>query len=192
MKVIGRDEAKRIIEEVDVRALGDIFTAPLYGDVRDFAAAFVRAASVDYLYNGYSDPWGTDLLDGYVSDDEWEAAFNDILGPAQVAFANEYTGYGFDALHESFAHNVRSTAANAIRDAVEKVIGVDPGCDDVEIADDAVTEDMHDEAIKALYGATITPPEAMVDQVRQLIGKWQDSPGADPAAILSEIARVVF
>lgn len=192
MKVIGRDEAKRIIEEVDTLALGEIFSTPLYGDVRDFAAAFVRAASVDYLHNGYIDPYGADLLDGHVTDDEWEAAYNDIPCLAQAAFVSEYTGYGFDALHESFAHDIRSAAANAIREAVEKVIGVDPCGDDVEIADDAVTEDMHDAAIKALYAATITPPEVMVDQVRQLVGKWQDSSGADPAEILSEIARVVF
>lgn len=192
MKVIGRDEAKRIIEEVGARDLGGIFAAPVHGDVRVFAAAFVRAASVDYLYNGYTDLWDTDLLDGHVSDDEWEAAYNDIDCVAQAAFAGEYTGYGFDALHESFAHDVRSAAANTIREAVEKVTGVDLGCDDVEIADDAVTEDMHDAALAALYAATITPPEKVVDQVRQLVDKWQDSSGADPAAILSEIARVVF
>lgn len=191
MKVIGRDEAKRIIEEVDVLALGDIFSAPLYGDVRDFAAAFVRAASVDYLYNGHTDPYGADLLDGHVTDDEWEAAYNDIPCLTQAAFVSEYTDSGFDALHESFARDVRSAAANAICEALEKVIGADPWCDVVEIADDAVTEDMHDAAIKALYAATITPPEAVVEQVRQLVGKWQDSAGADPAAILSEIARVV-
>lgn len=192
MKVIGRDEAERIIEEVDARALDDIFAAPLYGDVRVFAAAFVRAASVDYLYNGHDDPYDAELLDGHVTDDEWEAVFNDIDCPTQAAFVDEYAGYGFDALHMYFAHAVRSAAADAIGEAVEKVIGVDPRGDAVEIADDAVTEDMHDAALAALYAATITPPEKVVDQVRHLVDKWQDSSGADPAAILSEIARVVF
>lgn len=192
MKVIGRDDAKRIIEEVDARALDDIFSTPLHGDVRVFAAAFVRAASVDYLYNGYADLWDTDLLDGHVSDDEWEAAYNDIPCLAQADFVSECTDSRLHSMYESFARDVRSAAANTIREAVEKVTGADPGCDDVEIADDAVTEDMHDAALAALYAATITPPEKVVDQVRHLVGKWQDSSGADPAAILSEIARVVF